>query len=374
MKSKLFSKRMTRGIVCGLVGVLILSVSAFAAYGSTSGYGKYKDAVTNLVVNSDNMTIKASSSVSYDGDTPSKTAVVYKQDGKNSSTHEKSLSKGSEGSDEYFYWVIDGTATSFSKNSDTYSQYPDESDGTFLNMGKYSDKVVKFASLFADTVLGDLKNNVVLVGDEDGIRSYSLDVSAEQVPALINAGIDLVLTQENTGGYTTYEDQEATFAIYYEKIKGEKCPDDFFGIVNSGEYNEFRDEFRDVLDEVTQAMDEEYYKILEEQYNGEGILYVKADGSYTAYPTYSEYAMENEYGTSDLEAYLGKNAVLDGVKFNFSLDEKDRLVSNDMTISLSSTDDKGKEHDIQCSFALKISDYGTTQVTPFDVGNRTKVE
>lgn len=370
MKSKLFSKRMTRGIVCGLVGVLVLSVSAFAAYGSTSGYGKYKDAVTNLVVNSDNMTIKMNGSLSYDGDTPYKTAVVYKYDGKNSSIHEKNMSKGSEGSDEYFYSVIDGTATSFFENSDTYSQYPDEGDGGFLDMGKYSDKVVKFASLFADTMLGDLKNNVVLVGDEDGIRSYSLDVSAEQVPALINAGIDLILTQENASGYTTYEDHEATFAIYYEKIKGEKCPDDFFDMANSGEH----DELWDVHDEVTQAMDEEYYKILEEQYNGEGILYVKADGSYTVYPTYSEYAMENDYGTPDLQAYLAKNAVLDGVKFNFSLDEKDRLVSNDMTVSFSSTDDKGKDHDIQCSFALKISDYGTTQVTPFDIGNRTKVE
>lgn len=370
MKSKLFSKRMTRGIVCGLVGVLVLSVSAFAAYGSTSGYGKYKDAVTNLVVNSDNMTMKVSSDLSYDGDMPFKTVMVYKQDGKNSSTHEKDMSKGSEGSDEYFYSVIDGTATSFFKDSDEYSQFPDESDGTFLNMGKYSDKVVKFASLFADTVLGDLKNNVVLVGDEDGIRSYSLDVSAEQVPALINAGIDLVLTQENTSSYTTYEDHEATFALYYEKIKGEKCPDDFFDMANSGEH----DELWDVMDEVTTAMDEEYNKILTEQYNGEGILYVKSDGSYTVYPTYSEYVMENDYGTPNFEAYLGKNAVLDGVKFNFSLDEKDRLVSNDMTISFSSTDNKGKAHDLQCSFALKVSDYGTTQVTPFDVGNRTKAD
>ena len=190
MKSKLFSKRMTRGIVCGLVGVLVLSVSAFAAYGSTSGYGKYKDALTKLVLDTDNVTMKLSAGVSYDGDTPFKTAMVYKYDGKNFSRHEKTVSSIDDNSGDWYYSVIDGTATQFWADNNTYDQYPYEGETSFFDMGEYSDKMVKFLSVFADTVVGDLKNNVVLVNDEDGIRSYSMDVTADQVPALISAGLD----------------------------------------------------------------------------------------------------------------------------------------------------------------------------------------
>ena len=369
MKSKLFSKRMTRGIVCGLVGVLVLSVSAFAAYGSTSGYGKYKDALTKLVLDTDNVTMKLSAGVSYDGDTPFKTAMVYKYDGKNFSRYEKTVSSIDDNSDEWYYSVIDGTATQFWSDGDTYDEYPYEGETSFFDMGEYSDKMVKFLSVFADTVVGDLKNNVVLVNDEDGIRSYSLDVTADQVPALISAGLDLVLAQENTTNYVSYEDYDAGYAAYYEKTKGEALPEGYFDTL----YDENNTEMWDEYDELTIAMDQEYNSVLQDQYNGEGILYVKADGTYQHYATYSEYAVDAEYGTKDFAAYLGKNAVLSNVKFNFSLDEKDRLVSNDAVVTFSSTDPKGTEHEVKCSLSLKFSDYGTTVVTPFDTGDRTKL-
>ena len=236
-------------------------------------------------------------------------------------------------------------------------------------MGEYSDKMVKFLSVFADTVVGDLKNNVVLVNDEDGIRSYSLDVTADQVPALISAGLDLVLAQENTTNYVSYEDYDASYAAYYEKTKGEALPEGYFDTL----YDENNTEMWDEYDELTMAMDQEYNSVLQDQYNGEGILYVKADGTYQYYPTYSEYAVDAQYGTQDFSAYLGKNAVLSNVKFNFSLDEKDRLVSNDATVTFSSTDPKGAEHEVKCSLSMKFSDYGTTAVTTFDTGDRTKL-
>ena len=368
MKSKLFSKRMTRGIVCGLVGVLVLSVSAFAAYGSTSGYGKYKDALTKLVLDTDNVTMKLSAGVSYDGDTPFKNALVYKYDGKDFSRHEKTVSCMDDNSDEWYYSVIDGTATQFWADGNTYDQYPYEGETSFLDMGEYSDKMVKFLSVFADTVVGDLKNNVVLVNDEDGIRSYSLDVTADQVPALISAGLDLVLAQENGDNYTTYEDYDASYTAYYEKTKGVSLPEGYFDTLYDDDDQAQWDEYN----EICEAMDKEYNDILQNQYGGKGILYVKADGTYQHYDTYSEYAVDAQYGTQDFAAYLGKNAVLSNVKFNFSLDEKDRLVSNDAVVTFSSTDPKGTEHEVKCSLALKFSDYGTTVVTPFDTGDRTK--
>lgn len=368
MKSKLFSKRMTRGVVCGLIGVLVLSVSAFAAYGSTSGYGKYKDAVTKLALDTDNVTMKMSVGISYDGDTPFKNAMVYKYDGKNYSRHEKEVAKNQENTNEWYASVIDGTYTQFWSESDTYNQSPYDGDVSFFDMGDYSDKVVKFTSLFADTVVGDLKNNVVLVDDKDGIRHYALDVSADQVPALINAGLDLVLAQENDSNYCTYEDYEVTYSAYYEKTKGEALPEGYNDLI----YEDGNEKMLAEYDDLNQAMDQEYQDILNNQYGGEGILHIRADGTYQHYPSYSEYVLDANYGSPDFTAYFGKNAVLSNVKFDFALDEKDRLVSNNATVTFNGTDVKGAAHEVKCNLSLRFSDYGTTVVTPFDVGDRTK--
>lgn len=373
MKSKLLSKRMTRGIVCGLIGVLLLSVSAFAAYGSTSGYGKYKTAVTDLVVNTDNVTCKMNGSIVYDGDEAFKTAAVWKIDGKNKSTHEKSVSSNEDANSEYFYSVIDGTATQFWVEQKTYDQFPTEYDGDIFGLGGYDDKVVKFASLFADTVLGDLKNNVALVDEENGIRSYRLDVSAKQVPALVSSGLDLLLAADNSSvGYTAYDDYDAAFAAYYEKVKGEPLPADYFDKLYGEEDFEGKEAMGNEHDELSQEMDEGYYDIIQNQYDGKVILHVKSDGSYDVYNSYSEYAMAANYGTSDLEAYLGSNAVLDNVVFDFSLDENDRLVKNTAVVRFDRTDDSGKSHKVEAKIALTFSDYGSTEITPLDTGDRVK--
>ena len=43
----------------------------------------------------------------------------------------------------------------------------------------------------ADTVVGELKNNFVQVGKENGVTQYQIEIAQNQVPSLVNAGLSL---------------------------------------------------------------------------------------------------------------------------------------------------------------------------------------
>lgn len=365
------TKRMTRAILCGCLGVLLLSISVAAAYGSASGYGKYKDGVTELITDTDNATVQFTEYTRYDGEIKDQSAMVYRVDGKNHSSHEKSAFA------ERFYSVVDGNVQEFYGDDSTYSVYKsDEYDYNPMGFDQNSDKLIKFCSLLADTVLGDLKNNVVLVSESNGLKNYTMDIKSEQIPPVINAGLDLVMANSSYGGYTIYEDEEAVIASYYEKKYGTAVPDSFrqyLDTMYSDDAGETLDEDADELYwELYEEMDAGYTDLLQNASDpNSAVVYIHADGTYTLYDTYSDYALAEDEAT-DINDFLGKKAVLNGVVFNFSIDDKDRLVSNDCTVTFASTDSAGVEHTVEYILKLKVSDYGSTVVRHFNVGSRTE--
>ena len=380
MKSK-GSKTVRRGILFGCIGVLLLSVSVFAAYGSASGYGKYKEAAIDLVTATDNATIRLESSVRFDGEEKINETAIYRVDGKNQSTHSKSIVNGGSAdlNGEYFYSVIDGSVEEFRSDSDIYDVYSVDDDygreGFFGSYGEGEKKLVKFGSLLADTVLGDLKNNVVLVGEKDGVKNYRLDVKGEQMPPLINAALDLASYGENSVGYTYYEDEEATLKAYYEKTYGEPLPEDVAAYIN-GDYDEYEegsaeeaayDRAWESYYKIYDEMEESYQKIIDEK---DCFLYVNKDGSYEIYESYGEMAMAENLATDISDFFLSKT-ILDQVVFNAGLDENDALVTNDCTLTFTATDSTGKAHKIEYFLKLRVSDRGSTEVQRFDTGNRT---
>ena len=60
-------KKRNRITVCLVAGVLILAVSAGAAFGSVSGYSTYKEAVKALALKTDNVTMQGSMKATLDG-------------------------------------------------------------------------------------------------------------------------------------------------------------------------------------------------------------------------------------------------------------------------------------------------------------------
>lgn len=367
MKFKTGSKRLTRAVVVGLLGVCVLSVSAFAAWGSTSGYGKYKDAVTKVFTETDNVTIDADCYLIYDGDKAYRNITQWKIDGNDYTRYDKD---SGENSIESYTSVIGKTQINMSTDSKYYYQYevdPAENANP-LNLGDYSVKLLNFGKLCADTVLGDLKNNVVLADEKDGMRTYSLDVTADQMPALVTSGLDLLMAgNSSNGGYVTYDDSDKSYAAYCANVKGKPLPDDYFTALDSGEGTDA------MWDAYNEGMEEmyEYYDAFLDGKGENAVISVKEDGSYAIYDDYADYVMAECYGTNDLNAYLGTNAVLKNVSGSFTLDSRDRLVANDLTVAFEQTDKSGSSHEVKLVVDLKFSDYETTKVAPFDVGDRT---
>ena len=79
-------KKRTRIIACLTAGVLILAVSATAAFGSANGYSSYKNAVMDLALKEENFSAKGIVEVKLDGKAFTTMDVDYAQDGVNRST------------------------------------------------------------------------------------------------------------------------------------------------------------------------------------------------------------------------------------------------------------------------------------------------
>ncbi len=367
-KTRKNPRRLMSALVFGLIGVLLLSVSAFAAYGSTSGYGKYKDAVKTLVTDTDNVTCEVNAVLKYDGKVVNEYTTQGKIDGKSVYSHELSKTNGKTDY-ESFSTTIKGVTTSYNVENTGYDQYENDYESS-LFFGDASTKLVNFAELLADTVLGDLKNNVVLVSSENGISNYKLELSAEQIPAIVNAGIALMTVSDNANtGWVTYEDSDATYAAYYKETTGEALPEGYFDDL----YKNGTDAQWDQYNEVWEKMDAKYQDLLSEEYHNDVIINVKTDGSYAVYDSYDAYAEECLTDSGSIENYLNDNAVLTKMVCNFAINDEQKLVSNDFTVTFATTDTKGVSHQVEYSIKANLTDYGKTVVSPLDVGERTLI-
>jgi hypothetical protein len=95
---------------------------------------------------------------------------------------------------------------------DWYSVYLNPEDVDHLNSsyGPMSgltrdDNTVRFMELFADLIVGDLKNNLAL-SEADGIKTISGTLNASQIPEIYNAGLSLLFTRSQANAFITPSD------------------------------------------------------------------------------------------------------------------------------------------------------------------------
>lgn len=159
-------KKRNRLTICLVAGVLILAVSATAAFGSVNGYSKYKEAVKALALETDNFTANGTLKMICDGKEVVHVTENYAMDGQNMSNH--SVSKDSTGTHEEYDTILNGTRTWFDVNDRYYYQSEYETDSSSLGgnlLGVDQDdemarRMVNFMEIAADTVVGELKNNL----------------------------------------------------------------------------------------------------------------------------------------------------------------------------------------------------------------------
>lgn len=380
-------KKSNRLFICLVAGVLILAVSAAAAFGSVNGYSKYKEAVKSLALKSDNFTAQGTMKATFDGKEILSVQEEYAMDGHNVYSHSTAKEPGAQVSENYMT-QINGVRTSFDADDDVYYEndgYVDEDSTAAANLlgvdadDEMAKRLVNFTEIAADTVVGELKNNFVQVGKENGSTLYQVEIAKNQVPSLVNAGLSLFaygVSQGNASSYMVdYEDYSATLLNAYEKATGETLSADFKAGYDGGADEAWYEANQELMDKINefscQNWDETYYDVLEEKDGG--IVYVKTDGSYDYYADYDAYAeaVPDQMG-DDLERYVGEDMNLEKVLCNFGVDDQGNLTSNSIEATFTTTDKDGGTHTLVLTGDVTITNYGTTTIQPLDVGGREK--
>ena len=115
--------------------------------------------------------------------------------------------------------------------------------------------------------MGDLKNNFVQLGKDGDKTQYQIEISKDQVPSLVNAGLSLfaysVAADEGSDWGVYYEDYSASELNAYEKLSGNKLSEDFRNgylqrgdTADSATYNAWYDKNEKQINEIADFLSE----------------------------------------------------------------------------------------------------------------------
>ena len=211
-------KKRTAAAVAMVVGVTVLAGAAFANYSTSNGYEVGKTAIKGLLDN-ENYTANVTFSYDVDGENIAKTETTEMYDRASKTMSRKEISSDYYGMEQqYNIWIneneriiytksVDGTGNEdeFSEGYTSYGFY-----GNFDMMGNADEneketnqKIVRFVELLGDTLVGDLKNNVVMTASDDNSTTYEINLDAIQIPELVNAGLSAMFSSANTATYSS---------------------------------------------------------------------------------------------------------------------------------------------------------------------------
>lgn len=383
-------KKRNRITVCLVAGVLILAVSAGAAFGSVNGYSTYKEAVKALALKTDNVTMQGSMKATLDGKEFVSMTGEMAIDGKNKSSHVISSEFGGQ-KEERYDTTLNNTDTWFNADSKYYNEYTYDNDQTAEDSNnllgistddELSKRMVNFMEIAADTVMGDLKNNFVQLGKDGDKTQYQIEISKDQVPSLVNAGLSLfaysVAADEGSDWGVYYEDYNASMLNTYEKLSGNKLSEEFRnGYLQRDDsavwYDKNEKQINEILDFLSEKdWERQYYDQLENKQGG--IVFVKTDGTSVYYKDYKSYAKANpKMVEDDMSTYLGQDMVLKTAQCKFGVDKNGNLTNNTLTATFTTTDQDGKNHELVVTADVTLSNYGTTTVQKLDTGDRVKM-
>lgn len=199
-------------------GLIMLASAAFANYTTANGYDVLKKSVIGLV-GEDNYTLDSNFDISYDGENMYTVSLHEEYDDTTGMLYSTST-EVSEGETTYSNTIYSDGTTQYRQNiyenhpdiigsdsgiwfrEDLASSYSYIRKGTLTELGGDTDedkamskKIIRFADLLCDTLVGDLKNNFTLVSSDDDTYTYEINLSSIQIPELVNAGFSLVMAE-----------------------------------------------------------------------------------------------------------------------------------------------------------------------------------
>ena len=203
-----------------IAGVTLLTGSVFANLGSANGYSETKEAVRSLIF-ADNFTAEMEVSFSINGQRVNSESVFMQYDmGSdvsqktiNSSTNylrDFTSSSTTHIQDGLHIWSRQNAVTG-RVDHDVWRHHA-RNDANWIGIGadehsmRIANRAITFAEFAADTVMGGLKSNIVMVSDEDGIRTYEMNLSRRQVPGIVQSGISLLFSMNGHMSYANPAD------------------------------------------------------------------------------------------------------------------------------------------------------------------------
>ncbi|MDL2273940.1 hypothetical protein LJC34_05315 [Oscillospiraceae bacterium OttesenSCG-928-G22] len=339
-------------VVCLIVGLVILTTAAFANYDNANGYTAYKNAVKDLMY-AQNFSATMSANLSFNGRTlvGERLELLYDYSG---AVSEYTATLGEDGPLTE-HWIANGSSyTRFADRSsdgrEVWNIHKSYSKGQLSGLyddahdRETADKVIRFVELLADTFVGDLKNNFVLVSNEGGNRTYQINLQGNQIPELVNAGISMIYSSMVTDASASSRGGYVTVSETYAMTDDEKS------------------------DELGELIDEAYEKLEENGYVG--VYVITGDGRLKYYETEEDYieAEQPERSLSaDLETALmslGDEPKVEKASCYLTLDSEGRLIYNRLSGTLSGTDASGEVNSVDLTIEGTISEYGTTKIAP----------
>ena len=204
-------KKQSKSLIAAGVGVCLISSAALANYSTGNGYDALKKGAWGLV-ESDNFTLDIDASLTIDENNVANSKEHMEYDGANKLSYSKGNSYvNGAGKKTSEIWESADKSVYYSpyswsaRNEQTkhYSVYQYEHEfGTPLEMmtgeTEQGRKILNFVEALADTVVGDLRNNFVYAGNEDGANCYQINLSAVQIPELISSGLSAITAVEKS--------------------------------------------------------------------------------------------------------------------------------------------------------------------------------
>lgn len=219
--NKKSNKRLKAVISLG-IGVILLTGAVFANYDSANGYTTCKDSLKKILY-ADNLSIDITAKATVDGSdlynlyTTNKFNLGGNLSYRSETTTEDNSVNGGESywhlsqqQDNLIIYNFQNDAPHIYERDPEYYRNEKNLGGLIFGTDDIStSKFIGFAESIGDVLVGDLKNNLVPVSNEDGVRTYSMTLSRDQMPSYVNSGISLMasLIQKS---YNENLDTEAT--------------------------------------------------------------------------------------------------------------------------------------------------------------------
>lgn len=335
MKKKFFSKKKYfTTAVCLAVGIVLLTGSALANFENASGYSKVKKGALSLR-SAENLTAQMDYEILLNGNRVD-SAEVYQQFDNDGAV--SSYNKEAYGDYSSETWIQDGYKISHLPTLEEYSYSLAKADSKGFNGGYVNasdeekavqDKTINFFELLCDTLVGDLKNNVVLESSDAGNSTYSISLSKEQVPELVNAGLSMLSGSFSSDIHHFFEDDASPDEAAYEQ--------------------------------ADKLINEHGYK---------GCVYFRTDGSVEYYESAADYYAVVGYkdvSTSTAFSMFADGPELNGLSATATIDSQGRITRASGEVEFTGTDANGGAVSLTMKINAAITDYGTTVIEPFDI-------